>query len=235
MRIASVDTTNTPTTATPTGNSQLGKDEFVKLMMAQLAHQDPSSPQSNEAFIAQLAQFATVELMQQSNANLESLIIAQAAGNQTGVAQLVGKEVLFRTNEIALTADGTSLPIAAHLPEDAANVVVTVKDESGRVVRSMQLGAQDAGSFDVAFDGRDDQGNQLPAGTYTFEVSATSLDGSVVDGIVCGARGHVDGVSFANGAPELILGSLKIALNDVVEISEPSTGGTASPSEQESP
>ena len=100
MQLAGIDTNKTPSSTTPTGNSELGKTEFLKLMMAQLANQDPTSPQSNEAFIAQLAQFATVELMQSQNQNLEQLIVAQTAGNQTGVAALIGKDVVFRTGEL---------------------------------------------------------------------------------------------------------------------------------------
>jgi len=227
MQISAADPSLAPSSTTPTGSAKLGKDEFVKLMMAQLAHQDPTSPQSNEAFIAQLAQFATVELMQSQNENLESLILAQTAGNQTAMANLVGKEVMFRTGELDLAADGTTTPIAATLPADAANVVVTIKDESGRVVRSLELGAHGAGNLDVIWDGLDEQGNLLSAGKYDFEVSATTMDGSVMEGIVSGARGHVDGVSFASGAPVLILGALQIALGDVVEIAEPSASGAA--------
>ena len=232
MEIGSVDPNQAPSTSTPTGSSRLGKDEFLKLMMAQLGHQDPTAPQSNEAFIAQLAQFATVELMQTQNSNLEQLLVAQAAGNQTAVAQLVGKDVMFRTGELSLAADGTSPPLSVTLPKEAGNVVVNIKDDSGKVVRTLQLGAHAAGSFDVSWDGRDDQGNPLPAGSYSFEVSATATDGTVMDGIVSGARGHVDGVSFANGAPVLLVGSLQIALGDVVEVSEPD----ATPSQgQENP
>lgn len=221
MQLAGIDTNKTPSSTTPTGNSELGKTEFLKLMMAQLANQDPTSPQSNEAFIAQLAQFATVELMQSQNQNLEQLIVAQTAGNQTGVAALIGKDVVFRTGELSLSADGSSMPITATLPEDAATMLVSIKDENGKVVRTINQGAQQAGSVDVQWDGLDQLGNPLPVGTYTVDVVATAMDGTVIDGIRVGARGHVDGISFENGGPELILGSLKIPLGAVVEIIEP--------------
>jgi flagellar basal-body rod modification protein FlgD len=230
MQLSSVDPNTTPSTSTATGNSRLGKDEFVKLMMAQLSHQDPTAPQSNEAFVAQLAQFASVELAQTTNANLEALIVAQAASNQTGVAQLVGKDVVFRTDQIAVGDDGAITEMNATLPKEAGNVVVSIKDASGNVVRTMQMGAQHAGKLDIPWDGCDDAGLELPPGNYTFSVSATGTDGAVMDDIVVGVRGHVDGVSFANGAPELIIGSLKIPLGDVVEIAEASE-----PSEQENP
>ena len=113
------------------------------------------------------------------------------------------------------------MPITATLPEDAATMLVSIKDENGKVVRTINQGAQQAGSVDVQWDGLDQLGNPLPVGTYTVDVVATAMDGTVIDGIRVGARGHVDGISFENGGPELILGSLKIPLGAVVEIIEP--------------
>jgi flagellar basal-body rod modification protein FlgD len=218
--ISSPDPNARPSSNDPVGDSRLGKDQFVELLMAQLAHQDPTAPQSNEAFIAQLAQFAQVELMQQNNSNLEDLMLASAAGNQIGVAQLVGKDVVYRTDEIEIKADRSIADLELNLPSDAANVVVTVKDSSGTTVDVEQLGQNGAGSVDFTWDGLDSHGNPIPPGTYTVEVVATGIDGAIIEGITVGARGHVDGVSFVDGAAQLILGALKIDLGDVVQVSE---------------
>src|ERR1043166_2227913 len=143
----SADITHAPSSTSATGSSKLGKDEFVKLLLAQLAHQDPTSPQSNEAFVAQLAQFANVELMQNANQNLESLLVAQAAGNQTGVAQLVGKDVVFKTDHVDLK-DGKSTDLDIELGGHAKDVVVTITDDKGNVVRTEHLGEHEGGSLD---------------------------------------------------------------------------------------
>src|SRR5882757_9585209 len=96
------------------GSNKLGKDQFLQLLMAQLSHQDPTSPADGNAFVAQLAQFASLEMAQNTNSNLEHLLAGQAAGNQTSALGLVGKQVVFRTDQLTLTA-GTSTGTSARL------------------------------------------------------------------------------------------------------------------------
>src|SRR5471030_3011991 len=97
-------TSSIPSTLTPTGSNALGKDEFLKLMMAQLANQDPTAPQDNQAFIAQLAQFYTVEQLQTANSQLGNMVLAQASSTQTNAASLVGKNVQYTSNALSLTS-----------------------------------------------------------------------------------------------------------------------------------
>src|SRR5215213_6921849 len=84
------------------GSSALGKDEFLKLMMAQLAQQDPTAPSDSNAFVAQLAQFSSLEQMQNVNSSLQSLLIGQASQNNSGAVNLVGKDILYKTDKIHL-------------------------------------------------------------------------------------------------------------------------------------
>src|SRR3954453_6938826 len=89
-----------PTAPKTAGSSALGKDEFVKLLLTQLAHQDPTSPMDSQAFVAQLAQFAQVELASNANSDLERMLIGQAAAQQTSVVGLVGKDVVWKSDAI---------------------------------------------------------------------------------------------------------------------------------------
>ena len=84
------------------GWSALGKDEFLKLLMAQMGSQDPTSPSDSEAFVAQLATFAQLELQQSANSNLENILMAQASANQTSMTNFVGKDVTYRTDRLTL-------------------------------------------------------------------------------------------------------------------------------------
>lgn len=201
-----------------TGSSKMGKDEFVKLLMAQLSHQDPTSPMDSEAFVAQLAQFAHVELQQSANSQLESLVMAQAASNQMGAASLVGRDVVFSANRLTLTS-GSAAPIHGHLSGPAAKVTAVIKDADGKVVRTMELGAHGEGDLTASWDGLDDKGGKLPSGDYTVQLTAADSTGKSVS-VDTRVRGRVTGVSFQNGYPELVVAGTKIKLADVVEIDE---------------
>src|SRR3712207_366020 len=84
------------------GSSKLGKEEFLKLLMAQLSHQDPTAPADSTQFVAQLAQFASLEMMTNANDTLEALLVSSAAQQQAAVANLVGKDVQYNTEKVNL-------------------------------------------------------------------------------------------------------------------------------------
>ncbi len=78
----------------------LGKDEFLKLLITQLRHQDPINPVEDKEFIAQLAQFSSLEQMQNLNTNLQDMMLAQQKLTALGQAtQMIGQEVELFTWE----------------------------------------------------------------------------------------------------------------------------------------
>jgi len=210
-----------PPQATP-AKQELGKDSFVRLLMTQLQSQDPTAPQSSEEFVAQLAQFTSVELMQKQNENLESLLLATAASNQTAVSTLVGKDVAFFGDTLSLKEAGEAKDLSLEFAGPAESVLVSIVDGNGKTVRTMPMGAQKAGRFDFSFDGRADDGSPLPEGDYTVKVVAMNNDAPVDVQVM--QRGHVDGISFIDGVAQLLVGALKIRLPDVVEIHEREPG-----------
>jgi flagellar basal-body rod modification protein FlgD len=203
------------------GSSKLGKDEFLKLMMAQLSQQDPTAPSDSNAFVAQLAQFTSLEQMQNVNSTLQSMLIGQASQNNTGAIGLVGKDVLYKTDQ--LTLEQGQRPVAsAKLGAEASEVTATITDESGRIVRTIKMGGQPAGTVEIEWDGREESGNTAKPGKYTVSISAKDSKGNIVD-VDQRARGRVTGVSFENGYPEVILGDQHLKMSDIVEINERNT------------
>ncbi len=196
----------------------LGKDDFLKLLTAQLSNQDPLQPVDNQAFIAQLAQFSSLEQLQGVSSRLDSLLLAASSSNQMSTASLVGKDVAFKASGLDL-AGGTPPALQANLAA-RATVVCVVQDESGRNVRTLALGTHEAGSFDIGWDGRGDGGNSLPAGHYTVMLSARGADGSDV-AVEARSSGRVQGVSFDGDGAELIIGTNHVKLADVVQITQP--------------
>ena len=103
---------------------------------------------------------------------------------------------------------------------------MSVSDGSGRVIRTLQLGAHAAGSFDATWDGRDDQGNVMPEGTYTVApVAATATNAAIAVDIA--TRGTVTGVSFQNGVPLLKVGTSQVKMSDITSIDNASASSSA--------
>ena len=224
-----------PTSNTPQGSSKLGKDEFLKLLTTQLSNQDPLDPMDNQAFIAQLATFASVEQQSAMNSTLESLLVAQASSNQTNVAVLVGKEISFNTDQVVAPAAGSNVDIRGKLTDDATKLSAIIKDDKGKVVRSIVLnGNQAAGEVNVRWDGKNESGAQVPQGNYTVTLTAADDAGKSVP-VSTSGRGRATGVSFSEGFPQLIVNGVRVRLSDVLEVNEPNTTTTQTPNTTTTP
>ena len=215
MSISSIGSSSAGSTQQSSGSGQLGKDQFLKLLMTQLSHQDPLSPMDSQAFVAQLAQFANVEQLQGMNARMDTMVLGQAAANQVGAANLVGRQVSYRADTVQ--AAGGPVSLLGSLGGSATEVTAVLKDESGRTVRTLKLGAHQAGEFSATWDGLDDAGNPVPPGKYTVSYTATDNAGGSVS-VDARARGLVQGVSFEAGYPELKVNGSTLKLSDVVAI-----------------
>jgi flagellar basal-body rod modification protein FlgD len=93
MAIASIGTA--PVNSATPANASLGQSDFLKILMTQLQFQDPMKPMDNQAFMAQMAQFSTLELTQQQNTKTDTLLTLQAATQAIG---LIGKQVEVTTS-----------------------------------------------------------------------------------------------------------------------------------------
>src|SRR5207247_4673624 len=105
--------------------------------------------------------------------------IGQASQNNSSAVNLVGKDVLYKTDQITLGA-GESTTASAKLSADAADVTATITDSSGRIVKTIKLGGHSAGNVDVEWDGRDQAGNTAKPGKYTVSITAKDSKGNLV-------------------------------------------------------
>lgn len=205
----------------------LGKQEFLQLLTAQLSNQDPLNPMENQEFVAQLAQFSSLEQLIGLGEGMQNLAIAQAVGNGTNMVGMIGKEVAYVGDSISHTA-GMAEELHMQVPEDANRVTVTVHDSDGKVVRTIEAGAMEAGDQSVVWDGKNNDGQDVDSGEYTFKVSAEDADGKPVE-ISTQLRGTVTGVTYESGYPELIVNGQRIAVGQVVEVGVASTDSNSDP------
>jgi flagellar basal-body rod modification protein FlgD len=211
-------------TTTAKEKSALDKDAFLKLLVAQLSHQDPLKPVEGTEFVAQLSQFAMVEQAIAQSSKLEVLSTQVRGLSNNEATALVGKTVTVRGKGIAF--DGSlATGASASLSAPAAKVVVRIEDALGKTVRTLDLGPKNAGPMPIAWDGKDDLGNVASKGNYTIKIEATAQDGSTV-ATSQDVSGSVTKVTFEKGYPELLLDSgVTAPISDLVSVSGGAQGG----------
>ena len=159
----------------PENEEELGKTAFLELMIAQIENQDPLEPAKNEAFIAQLAQFSSVEGIQNLNESMDGLVASLSSSLTMDAANLVGRNVLVPTNQTALNGSGGIAGTIA-LPQATGELFLEVANGGGDVVKRFDLGAQDATNLRFAWDGLTDAGEPAPQDLYQISAFA-EVDG----------------------------------------------------------
>jgi len=116
-----------PAAANPAVKDQMGKDTFLKLLVAQLRYQDPMKPADGSEFLAQTAQFTSVEKLTQLTTQNEAMLASQ---NLLGAASMVGRTVTY------LNADGQRITgVVSSVRLDPAGTTVHVGDADVAIAR----------------------------------------------------------------------------------------------------
>lgn len=162
-------TTGSATTA-KTGANEI-QDRFLTLLVTQLKNQDPMNPMENAELTSQLAQMSTVEGINNLNSSMSELLNGFYSTQNLQAASLIGHEVLAEGNLITLA--GSQAGGGVNLADAADAVQVEITDAAGKTVRTLDLGAQDAGIAHFVWDGKDDSGAQLEDGDYQMSIGAS--------------------------------------------------------------
>lgn len=163
------------------------ENRFLTLLTTQLKNQDPLNPMDNAQLTSQLAQISTVNGIEKLNDTLKTLLSGMTDSQAMQAAALVNHGVLVPGSSLALGEQGGIGGF--ELATAADEVTVTIKDANGLVVRTLSLGAQDAGIIPFVWDGKADSGAQAAAGNYTYSISAkngtnTSTPSALAYGLV---------------------------------------------------
>lgn len=204
-----------PTQGLLSGPDELGKDDFLKLLVTQLQYQDPLDPLDAQDFASQLAEFTAMEQQLVTNELLTAQIEMSSAAmieSQNSVAiGLIGSGVITQGDVVALTGSGQDEAYFA--TTGPATVRATLRNADGQVVARIDES--------VAGDGvhRLDLGEETEGfdeGIYTLSIEV--LGG--VEGVTASAlsSGTVQGVRWGESGPVLVVGEREIPLVDVLEI-----------------
>jgi flagellar basal-body rod modification protein FlgD len=198
--------------------STMGRDDFLKLLVAQLKNQDPLSPMQNTEFVTQLAQFSSLEQAVGMNARLDLLAIQSRGQSNTDAVGFIGKHVAVVGSNVTLDSSGTGASVAFQLGGNAEETRVVVRDANGRTVRTLDLGARQAGLVSTRWDGNDNLGVRQPPGNYSVTVEAKTAEGGAVY-VMQQTTGTVTKVSFDQGYAVLTLDSgLSVPISDLLEV-----------------
>ena len=222
----SAATGGTTAAASSTSKTTMGKDAFLTLLITQLQHQDPLNPADSTEFTAQLAQFSSLEQLSNVNENLSALKLYQASINNAQAVSFIGKDIVATGNSVEARS-GQTVACEFDLAKPAQKVVVSVYDATGAFVKDVVATGLTAGRQTVSWDGRDRSGNTVADGAYTFEVQA---EGSGKEAVAATTytRGTVAGVSFQDGVTYLAVGNRRVAIGDVVQVTQ-QTAATPQP------
>ncbi|MFM8865023.1 MAG: flagellar hook assembly protein FlgD [Limnohabitans sp.] len=200
-------------------NTAMDQQAFLKLFTTQLQNQNPLDPMKNENFVAQLAQFSQLEATTNMAGTLKSYVDSNSGQHMLASAALIGRKVSVEGASATLS-QGQPVSASVQLEQGADGMTVQVLDSTGKVVRTASYGPQTAGTVSMTWDGRDNAGNVLADGNYTFKASAV-VNGNNTNPAVS-VMATVQSIRTASdGSLNLVVqGGQSVALSKVTTITE---------------
>jgi flagellar basal-body rod modification protein FlgD len=154
-----------------TKDNELGQDAFMRLMITQMNNQDPLNPAENSEFVAQLAQFSSVEGITNLNTKVGEMAASFQSSQALQASALVGRSVRV-TSDLSQLTDSKGVEGQATLPVNTSQVTARYFDSANQLVHEEILGPKQAGNIDIAWNGTLADGSRAPNGDYRVEVSA---------------------------------------------------------------
>jgi len=203
------------------GQTSLGREDFLQLLVAQLQNQDPLNPQQNYEYVAQLAQFSTLEQTTTINDNLDALILQSRGMSNAQVSTMLGAEATVAGSIITLDGKGMGTTLAFALGEGSTTTTVRIQDANGNTVRTLELGPKAQGAVSLRWDGKSDAGLLQPSGSYRVSVTAKDAEGTGID-VEQRTTGTVASISYDEGYPVLHLDNgVSAPVSDLIQVAAP--------------
>lgn len=193
---------------------ELSSDDFMELMLAQIQNQDPTQPLDSNEMMSQMASFSTSAGVSELNDTANGLMSSLQSSQALQVASLVGQSVLV-PGENAHLAEGGQVEGQVDLPASANGLRVGIYDDAGQKVDEIDLGAQAAGVVRFSWNGTTAEGDDLPAGHYTLDATAT-IDGEQ-QSVGISSYALVESVSLGSGGSSP---TLNLADNRSIDFSQ---------------
>jgi len=210
----------------PIEKPRLTQEDFMKLMMAQMKHQDPTKPMENGDFISQMAQFSSVKGLKEIKDSFNTLANALQSSQALQASSMVGRKVMVPGNSTELTAQG-SLRGSIELQNASESVTVKVFNKSGEQVHTVDLGQRGKGSAQFTWDGVIKKANPevpgsedvvAPPGVYSIKAEAM-IDGEI-QSVNTFVVDKVDSVSLAKDSKGVTLNLTNAGATTLAQVQE---------------
>ena len=193
----------TPTYSPTNADDMMGKEDFLKLLVAQLQNQDPLNPDDATEFTSQLAEFSSLEQLQNLNGSLEEIAAVQQQSDRFATMDLIGQEVVYASS--SFNFDGTPSNLGYRLDGTAASVTMSIVDENGSTVSILRPTELTQGDHFLEWDGIDLEGNIVPEGNYKLIIEATSAGEGETIAASPLVQSEVVGVDFSSENGDAII------------------------------
>lgn len=220
--IDSVSNIGNPSFANSSREVNLGKDDFLKLLLIQLKSQNPMKPIDNMEFATQLAQFSQLEqltnirkLLENQTSSLDSLTqILQGVS----MSNVLGEYASAYTNKVHFTGENEPT-IGYTLDSNVQSGEAIIKDWTGREVRRIQLSRDmlATGEHTFSWDGRDSNGNILPVGDYYVQIIVSNFNGSTFN-LSTFCTGKIEAIRFKSDGTVIVIDNIEIPLKNLIAV-----------------
>lgn len=200
------------------GQKVLGMEDFMKLLLMELSHQNPLEPMDNKELIGQMTQFTSLAELTSLNGKLDEVVTAQRSMQNATITNMIGKIVKVDGNNTTYLSD--TADISYDLAENASTVKLFIRDANGNIVFAEELGEQEKGGYSFTWDGKDINGNRLPEGSYSFEIEAFEINGDPV-GVATWSSGKITNIVYGEDETSFVIdGTRKIYMDEILSIGE---------------
>ena len=198
----------------------LDKDDFMRIMITEMRHQDPTKPMDSDRMATQMAQITSVEQLKNVSNAIEKMADKNNASDRLAMSGMIGRTVTVDKGRFT-HQKGTISPINFELPEDASKTRITILNEQGEEVATRDLEPMKSGQNVYSWDGITASNTQTGSGTYLVRVDAENSKGGKIkiDPI---SKEKIVGVSFEGGDTHFLVGDSKtpqkVAFKNVIRI-----------------
>lgn len=198
-------------------NSQLDKDAFLKLLLVELQHQDPTEPMDSAKMLEQTSQLATVEMQEKTNQVMSQLSEQMQASASLNAMSALGKMANL-TNSVAKDTPSSQVDFSLFFPVDAVSGTIEIYDSVGNVVRNVSISDIKSGVNQFRWDGLSNSGEPTLPGEYLVKAKYIDANGGNRETVL--GQYPVEAVKFEKGVAYIKVAGEFVAMDQVREFTE---------------